>query len=93
MTPKKSPTFQTLTGIYEPSAIQQIADGRFLVVEDEKQYPFSLVTITPAGSVSSTPLSRGPQEVDEAFWKLMILKYRPRPIRVYLRHHIALARR
>ena len=48
--------FQTLTGLYEPSAIQQLADGRFLVVEDEKSHPFSLVTISAAGGVSSTPL-------------------------------------
>ena len=43
------PTFQPLTGIYEPSGIQQLPDGRFLVVEDEKQHPFSLVTIGAAG--------------------------------------------
>ena len=30
-----------LTGIYEPSAVQQLADGRFLVAEDEKARPFS----------------------------------------------------
>jgi hypothetical protein len=31
--------FLELTGIHEPSAIQQLEDGRFLVVEDEKKYP------------------------------------------------------
>lgn len=62
--------FLPLTGIYEPSAIQQLADGRFLVVEDEKQHPFSLVTISPDGSVSSTPLSQGPLQAGDAFWKL-----------------------
>ena len=36
------PIFQPLTGIYEPSAVQQLPDGRFLVVEDEKQHPFSV---------------------------------------------------
>lgn len=70
MTLNKIPIFQPLTGIYEPSAIQQLADGRFLVVEDEKQHPFSLVTITPAGKVSSTPLSPGTQKAGDAFWKL-----------------------
>ena len=45
--------FIFLTGIYEPSAIQQLPDGRFLVVEDEKKHPFSLVTINPDGSVSA----------------------------------------
>ena len=39
--------FLPLTGLYEPSAIQGLADGRFLVVEDEKEHPFSLVTIGP----------------------------------------------
>ncbi len=70
MTPNNTLTFQTLTGIYEPSAIQQLADGRFLVLEDEKQHPFSLVTISPAGSVSSTPLSPGSQAAGDALWKL-----------------------
>ena len=62
--------FLALTGIYEPSAIQQLPDGRFLVVEDEKKYPFSLVTINPDGSVSSTPLSPGLLESGDDFWKL-----------------------
>jgi hypothetical protein len=62
--------FQALTGTYEPSAIQQLPDGRFLVVEDEKQHPFSLVTINPDGSVSSTPLIPEPQNTGDAFWKL-----------------------
>jgi hypothetical protein len=56
MTRDDVPMFRTLTGIYEPSAIQQLPDGRFLVVEDEKQHPFSLVTIGADGSVGSTPL-------------------------------------
>jgi len=70
MTLNNIPMFQPLTGIYEPSAIQQLADGRFLVVEDEKQHPFSLVTISPTGNVSRIPLSPGPQAADDAFWKL-----------------------
>jgi hypothetical protein len=60
--------FQILTGLYEPSSIQQLADGRFLVVEDEKSHPFSLVTISAAGGVSSTPLL--PPAGDDAAWKL-----------------------
>ncbi len=36
-----TPRFSSLTGLYEPSAIQQLPDGRFLVVEDEKDHPFS----------------------------------------------------
>ena len=61
--------FRPLTGLYEPSAIQQLADGRFLVVEDEKQHPFSLVTIDATGSVSSAPLLP-PAQADDAVWKL-----------------------
>lgn len=64
-----SPMFQPLTGLYEPSAIQQLADGRFLVVEDEKQHPFSLATITASGEVRSTPLLP-PEQSDAAVWKL-----------------------
>ena len=30
-----------LTGIYEPSAVRQLPDKRFLVVEDNKARPFS----------------------------------------------------
>lgn len=62
--------FQPLTGLYEPSAIQQLPDGRFLVVEDEKKHPLSLVTISPDGRVASTPLGPGFFEADERFWKL-----------------------
>jgi hypothetical protein len=62
--------FIFLTGIYEPSAIQQLPDGRFLVVEDEKKHPFSLVTINTDGSVSATPLSPGLLEAGDDFWKL-----------------------
>lgn len=62
--------FQTLTGIHEPSAIQQLPDGRFLVVEDEKEHPFSLVTLGLDGSVSSTPLTPGWFESGASFWKL-----------------------
>jgi hypothetical protein len=62
--------FQDLIDIYEPSAIQQLADGRFLVVEDEKQHPFSLLTIDSAERVSVIPLTPGPQEAGDAFRKL-----------------------
>lgn len=59
MTQKTTFQFLNLSGIFEPSAIQQLADGRFLVVEDEKQFPFSLVTIGLDGRVSSEPLVSG----------------------------------
>ena len=62
-------TFLPLTGLYEPSAIQQLPDGRFLVVEDEKAHPFSLVTIGVDGRVEVTPLLP-PLDADDAVWKL-----------------------
>ena len=62
--------FLSLTGIYEPSAIQQLPDGRFLIVEDEKHHPFSLVTIDPDGGVSGAPLRPGLFEAYDSFWKL-----------------------
>jgi hypothetical protein len=61
--------FKPFTGLYEPSGIQQLPDGRFLVVEDEKAHPFSLVTISADGEVSSTPLLPPLQEGDAA-WKM-----------------------
>lgn len=54
--------FLALNGIFEPSAIQQLADGRFLVVEDEKSQPLSLLTIRPDGTNSSTPLIKSPDD-------------------------------
>ena len=65
MSPNIPLTFQPLTGSYEPSGIQQLPDGRFLVVEDEKQHALSLLVIHASGSVSRTPLL-----VEDAGWKL-----------------------
>lgn len=62
--------FLTLTGIYEPSAVQQLPDGRFLVVEGEKKHPLSLFTLDADGSVRSTPLGPGLFQGDDDFWKL-----------------------
>ena len=61
--------FRPFPGLYEPSAIQQLPDGRYLVVEDEKSRPFSVVTITPDGQVQSTPLLP-PEGEDDSVWKL-----------------------
>ncbi len=63
------PNFLPLTGVFEPSAIQQLPDGRFLVVEDEKDHPMCLVTLDPAG-VGVEALRPGLFEFDDAFWKL-----------------------
>lgn len=70
MTNDQAPAFQPLTGIYEPSAIQQLPDGRFLVVEDEKSHPLSLVTIDADGSVDTTALTAGLFQMFSEFWKL-----------------------
>lgn len=67
---KKPPVFQPLTGVYEPSAIQQLPDGRFLVVEDEKRHPFSLIAIGADGSVDSTELTAGLLQIFSDFSKL-----------------------
>ena len=60
------PAFRTLTGLYEPSAIQQLPDGRFIVVEDEKERPLSLVRLNADAQVSSetvvVPDSLGPDD-------------------------------
>jgi len=64
------PTFHALTGIYEPSAIQQLPDGRFLAVEDEKLSPFSLVTLSADSPISSAPLNPEPMDAAEDFGKL-----------------------
>lgn len=64
------PAFRPLTGIYEPSAIQQLPDGRFLVVEDEEDHPLSLVTIGADGSVETAELTAGLLQMFSAFWKL-----------------------
>jgi hypothetical protein len=59
-----------LPGIYEPSAIQQLPDGRFLVVEDEKDHPLSLVTIGADGRVKTAALTAGLLQLFSDFWKL-----------------------
>lgn len=64
------PMFRPMTGVYEPSAIQQLADGRFLVVEDEKAHPFSLVTLHADGSADSTLLDPESSGDDEGLGKL-----------------------
>ena len=62
--------FQELPGIYEPSAIVQMADGRFLVLEDEVEHPFSLLSFKSDGSVRSEGLEPGLLNFFDNFWKL-----------------------
>ncbi len=64
------PAFRPLTGTFEPSAIQQLPDGRFLVVEDEKEHPLSLVSLGADGSVAHAPLEPGLLQMFSEFWKL-----------------------
>jgi hypothetical protein len=70
MMTRVAPSFLPMTGLFEPSAIQQLADGRFLVVEDEKQHSFSMVSIGAATDVESTPLGPGWFQSSNPFWKL-----------------------
>ena len=36
-------------GVYEPSAVQQLPDGKLLIAEDEPNHAFSIVSIDPSG--------------------------------------------
>ena len=64
------PHFLPMTGLFEPSAIQQLADGRFLVVEDEKQRSLNVVSIRAGKDVESTPLGPGWFQSSNPIWKL-----------------------
>lgn len=70
MTHDQSPAFTPLGGNFEPSAILQLPDGRFVVAEDEKSHPLSLVTIGMDGSDDSAALSAGLLQIFGEFWKL-----------------------
>ena len=49
--------FQIFSSIYEPSGVVQLADGHILVVEDEKEHPFSLLQLDENNRLSPLPLS------------------------------------
>ncbi len=71
MLPDDIPSFQTLTGVYEPSGIRQLADGRFIVVEDEEREPLSLLTIDGNGRAQAKPLLPPHLPLADAdFWRL-----------------------
>jgi Protein of unknown function (DUF3616) len=70
MSSSTAPTFRPLSGIYEPSAVQQLPDGRFLVVEDERRRPFSTFTIDDNGKVRSAALTRSLFQMFSSFWEL-----------------------
>ena len=69
-TPGAVPVFRPLAGLFEPSAIQQLPDGRFLVVEDEKDHSFSLVTLSANGDVSTKSLGPAWFHGGDPIWKL-----------------------
>lgn len=50
--------FRKFKQIYEPSGVQQLSDGRFVVVEDEAYHPMSVFLLEPDGKVSEQPLYR-----------------------------------
>ena len=70
MAPDNTHAFLPLEGLYEPSAILQLPDGRFLVVEDEPDYPFSLLQIGLDGQVSSAALNTQIMSSNKALRKL-----------------------
>lgn len=70
MTNQHPPAFQPLPGTYEPSAIVQLPDGRFLVVEDEKQHPLHLLTFAPDGRIDSKELTATLMQTFSEFWEL-----------------------
>jgi hypothetical protein len=50
--------FRQFEQIYEPSGVQQLPDGRFVVVEDEAVHPLGVFSLQPDGQVSEQPLYR-----------------------------------
>lgn len=70
MNNRDAPAFRPLTGIYEPSAIRQLPDGRFLIVEDEREHPLSLATVGADGTVKTSELTAGLLQMFDSFWKL-----------------------
>lgn len=58
-----------LTDIYEPSALQQLPDGRILAVEDEAKRAFSLLSIGANGRFEENPA--GDQRLLRSFGRKM----------------------
>ena len=66
-----SPPYLPLEGVYEPSAIVQLPDGRFFVVEDEKEHPFCLFSLGGDGCITDrTRVEPGLFDFNDSFWKL-----------------------
>ena len=50
--------FRKFEQIYEPSGVQQLPDGRFVVVEDEAVHPLDVFSLQPDGQLTEQPLYR-----------------------------------
>jgi hypothetical protein len=50
--------FRKFELVYEPSGVQQLPDGRFVVVEDESAHPLDVFSLQPDGQVTEQPLYR-----------------------------------
>jgi len=50
--------FRKFELIYEPSGVQQLPDGRFVVVEDEAVHPLDVFSLQPDGRVFEQPVYR-----------------------------------
>ena len=50
--------FQKFKRIYEPSGVQQLPDGRFVVVEDEAAHPMGMFSLAADGQVAGQSLYR-----------------------------------
>ena len=48
--------FKSLPTVQEASGVQQLTDGRFLTINDEKDHPFDVLTLNDKGEFSATPL-------------------------------------
>ncbi len=48
--------FKSLDTVKEASGVQQLSDGRFLTVNDEKDHPFDILTLSNKGVFTATPL-------------------------------------
>lgn len=57
-------SFQQFSDIYEPSGVVQLSDGRLLLVEDEKDSPFSLLQLDEANNFHHLSLSNKVQSKD-----------------------------
>ena len=86
------PTFQPLTNLYEPSAIQQLPDRRLIVVEDEKDHSSSRENPRASKEVSTKSLGPTWFHGGNPIWKLDDLKGLTQDSLRTVRHHPALTR-